>query len=75
MEIKGNSFIPHVFSKPRDGLGSLVGARRVAVSETCIPVAKEPGKADDIERFDRSIAVLGRQTLSGEPGHWRFGEA
>lgn len=73
-ERKGNSLIPHIFSKPRGGLGTVVGARRAAVRETYIPVAKEPGKANDSERCDRSTAVLGRQTLSGEPGHWGFGE-
>lgn len=42
--MKGNSFIPHIFIQPHDGLGTVLGAKKAAVNETYIPVAKEQEK-------------------------------
>ena len=73
MEIKGNSFIPHIVSEPRHGLGTVREARRAAVNEACVPVAKEPGKANDIELVTGAL-----NPWSADPGgelcHRGFGE-
>lgn len=50
MEMKGNSFIPHIVIKPYKSLGTLLGAGKAAVNKTYIP-GKRTGKADDSEHL------------------------
>lgn len=52
MEMKGNSFIPHIF-KPHNGLGTVIGARKAVVNETSF-WWQRAGEANDTA-FDRRV--------------------